>query len=175
MESEEEERISKAGDAVEEGEEVYHDAVEEEGNTEENLEEEEKEEKTETRNEKEEVNADEEEDRNKKKEVGESAKPRKLAYVGLMKPTLKEIRENPVWLRLVKKYTGKKRRGEGNRSSRANQEDVGSRTERDKVLNEYPGTDSISVPVPGPTAPMTSRGQTTEIRIRQEVPVSVWR
>ena len=70
MESEEEERISKAGDAVEEGEEVYHDAVEEEGNTEENLEEEEKEEKTETRNEKEEVNTDEDKDSNKKKKSG---------------------------------------------------------------------------------------------------------
>ena len=99
MESEEEERISKAGDAVEEGEEVYHDAVEEEGNTEENLEEEEKEEKTETRNEKEEVKSGDEEDRNKKKEIRESAIPHKLVYVGLAKPTLKEIRGNPVWLR----------------------------------------------------------------------------
>ena len=82
MESEEEEKINKAGDAVEEGEEVYYDAMEEEGNTEENLGEEEKEEKMETRNEKEEVNADEEEDRNKKKEVGESTIPCKLVYVG---------------------------------------------------------------------------------------------
>ena len=47
MESEEEKTISKAGYAVEEGEQVYHNAVEEEENTEENPEEEEKEEKTE--------------------------------------------------------------------------------------------------------------------------------
>ena len=70
MESEEEERISKAGDAVEEGKKVFYDAMEEEGNTEENLEEEEKEEKTETRNEKEEVNTDEDKDSNKKKKSG---------------------------------------------------------------------------------------------------------
>ena len=74
--------------------------MEEEGNTEENLEEEDK---METRNEKEEVKADEEEDRNKRKEVGESAIPHKLVYVGLTKPMLKEIKGNPVWFRLVKK------------------------------------------------------------------------
>ena len=105
MESEEEEGINKAGDAVEEGEEVYHDVGEEEENTEENPEEEEKEEKTETRKVKERVNADKDQDRNKKKEVRESDILSKLVYVGLTKPTLKEIRGNPVWLRLVKKYT----------------------------------------------------------------------
>ena len=103
MESEEEEKINKVGDAVEEGEEVYYDAMEEEGNTEEHLEEEEKEEKRETRNEKEEVKADEEEDRNKNKKVRESAILRKLVYVcrideidvkeNMRKPCMVEISE----------------------------------------------------------------------------------
>ena len=126
MESEKEEKISKAGDAVEEeeGEEVFNDAVEEKENTEENPEEGEKEEKMETRKEKERVNVDKDGDRNKKKEVGESAIPCKLKYVGLTKPTFKEIRGYPVWLRLVKI----KRR---NWLSRANLEDVRSQTKRD--------------------------------------------
>ena len=65
----------------EEREEIYYNAIEDEGRTEENLEEEEKEEKTETRTEKEEVTLDKEEDGNKKKEVGESAMLRYLELI----------------------------------------------------------------------------------------------
>ena len=48
------------------------------------------------------MNTDEEEDRNNKKEVGESALLRNLESLGLIQPKLNEIRENSVWLRLVK-------------------------------------------------------------------------
>ena len=47
---------------------------------------------------------------------------------------LKEIRENPVWLRLVKKYTCKRGNGAENRSSRANLENMRSRIEKGKGL-----------------------------------------
>ena len=115
MESEEEERISKTGDAVEEGEEIYHDAVEEEENKEENLKEEEKEEKTETR-------------KRKEKERGNTNK--------IDKTNVKGNKRNPVWLRLVKKCTCKRREREENQSSWANLEDLRSRTEWDKGLTE---------------------------------------
>ena len=90
------------------------------------------------------MEADKGGDREEKKEVGESAKPNKLVYVGLTKPKLKEIKKNPVLLRLVRKYTGKKREGEENQSSRANLENGRSQTKSDKGLTEYAGTDMIS-------------------------------
>ena len=46
---------------------------------------------------------DEEEDGKKKKEVGESALVCNLEFLGLTKPTVNEIRENSVWLRLERK------------------------------------------------------------------------
>ena len=85
----------------------------------------------ETRNEKEEVDANEEEDRTKKKEIRESAIPGKLVYLGLKKPTLKEIRENPDWLRLVKKYTYIQERRQRRKSVK-----LGQPREREKLDRE---------------------------------------
>ena len=46
------------------------------------------------------MNIEEEEDGNKKKEVGESDMLQNLESLGLTEPTVNEIRENSVWLRL---------------------------------------------------------------------------
>ena len=47
-------------------------------------------------------------DETSKKEEGESTEPSEIVFLKLRKPMLKEIRGNPVWLRLEKKYLDEK-------------------------------------------------------------------
>ena len=87
---------------------------------------------------------DEEEDGKKKKEVGESALVCNLEFLGLTKPTVNEIRENSVWLRLERKNKFRREDGEESRLSLANLENVGSQTGRGKRLAMHAVTDSLS-------------------------------
>ena len=90
------------------------------------------------------TNSKREEDGSKKKVVGESDMLRNLESLVLKKPTESEMRENSVWLRLVRtnKLSGEDR--EDGLSSRANLENVKSQTQRGMRLAERTVTDLLS-------------------------------
>ena len=90
------------------------------------------------------TNSKREEDGNKKKVVGESAMMRNLESLGLTKPTENEIRENSVWLRLVRTNKPRGEDGEDGRSIWANLENVKSWTGGGMRLAEHTDTDLLS-------------------------------
>ena len=89
-------------------------------------------------------NSKREEDGSKKKVVGESDMLRNLESLVLKKPTESEMRENSVWLRLVRTNKLKREDKEDGPLSRANLENVKSQTGRGMRLAEHAVTDSLS-------------------------------